>query len=79
MPAVGALLSATINHLDDAKKVTRSCTQPFAQDPSIWKLQVLATDYVKGTLDLKLTLTEGVVVTHCNLRNIIRVKAPTSF
>jgi hypothetical protein len=51
--AVGAL-----DALDDSRKITRAATQPYAQDPSIWALQLLATDKMRGTVSLKLTLTE---------------------
>lgn len=74
MPAAGALLSATVDHIDDARKITRSCTQPFALDASIWKLSVLAVDAIKGTNNLKLTLTEGTKVTKCLIPNLIRVR-----
>lgn len=64
VPAVDATLSVILDNLDDARKVTRAASQPFAQDPSIWKVQLLSTDTVRGTINLKLTLTEGSVVTH---------------
>lgn len=63
VPAAGATLSCILESVDDAKKVTRLATQPFAQDGSIWRLQILATDLIRGTPQLRLTLTEGAVVT----------------
>lgn len=62
MPAAGAVLTCTVDSINDAKKVTRVATQPFAQDPSIWALSLLATDALRGTLNLKLHLAEGATV-----------------
>jgi hypothetical protein len=59
MPASGAVLLIDIQNLDDAKAFTRAATQPFAQDPSIWRLQILATDPVAGTVSLRARLTES--------------------
>lgn len=62
-PAAGAALTATLMSLDDGVKVVRTASQPFAQDPSIWRLSVLSTDQLRGTVDLLLMLSEGSVVT----------------
>lgn len=64
MPAVGATLSVVLDNIDDAKKITRTATQPFAQDGSIWAVSIFSTDNIApGTISLKLTLTEGVKIT----------------
>lgn len=62
MPIDGATLSVLIDTMDqlDAIPLTKAATQPFVQDPSIWKFTVLATDPVRGTKRLKLTLTEPI-------------------
>lgn len=73
MPAVGATLMCVIGNIDDAKKTQRLATQPFPLDPSIWMLQVLATDPVKGTQNLTLTLNEGGKITHGLVKNLFRV------
>jgi len=68
MAAAGATLSVVLDNIDDAKKVTRSATQPYdTSDPSIWYVDVLATDKVRGTVNLVLTLTEDTVVTRGRL------------
>jgi hypothetical protein len=36
----------------------RSASNPFAQDTSIWKVQLLGTDSLKGTVNVAVTLTE---------------------
>lgn len=58
IPAVGSTLTVLANSLDDAKKVTRIATQPFPLDGSIWSFQILGTDPIVGTCNLKLTLNE---------------------
>ena len=67
MPAAGATLQVTLDNLDDDKKLVRSATQPFALDPSIWKLSILATDAVRGTVNLLLQLTESGKITRGRL------------
>lgn len=38
--------------------VARAASNPFAQDTSIWKVQILGTDALKGTVNVAFTLTE---------------------
>ncbi len=61
MPAAGALLTVQIDTLNNANvaALTKTCVQPFPEDPSIWRFTILPTDPVAGTKRLKLTLTEG--------------------
>lgn len=59
MPAAGATLQVLLDCVDDAKKITRTLVQPFPQDPSIWRLDVLPTDKVKGTVTIRLVLNES--------------------
>jgi hypothetical protein len=59
MPAAGASLVVTLMNVDDAKKVVRTATQPYPQDPSIWSIPILATDPLLGSINLKMVLTEG--------------------
>lgn len=74
VPATGATLSIMVDTLDDAKKVTRACTQ-VTGDGSIWRLQFLATDPVTGTANLRLTLTEGAKVTRGYLDSALSIKS----
>jgi hypothetical protein len=62
-PAAGATMSVKLDNIDDAIALTRAATQPFTNDPSIWKLSVVSTDKIIGTCALAITLTEGVKVT----------------
>lgn len=75
MPAAGATLSVTVDNIDDAKKITRPATQPFPLDPSIWKLSILSTDVIKGTQNLKLTLSEGGVQKKGLVKAALRVQS----
>ncbi len=58
MPAATATVQLSMLNIDDAKKVVRFCSQPFPQDPSIWSVALLPTDPLRGTVSLKLLLTE---------------------
>jgi len=59
IPAAGATLAITFTNIDSAREFTRSATQPFAQDGSIWAVPLLATDPISGTVDIKGVLTES--------------------
>lgn len=72
-PASGATLQVVIENINDAKKVTRVITQPFAGDSSIWALPIQTSDGLKGTVNLRLRLTEGAVVTNALVRAALRV------
>lgn len=63
--ADAATLSVVLDSVDDARKVTRAAVQPFPGDLSIWSVDVRAVDATKirGTITLRLTLTEDDVVT----------------
>jgi hypothetical protein len=58
MPPATSTLQVTFKNVDTAKIVTRYASQPFAQDPSIWKVSLLSTDPIAGTVNIKLILTE---------------------
>ncbi len=75
MPAAGASLSVVLDSIDISKRITRTATQPFASDPSIWSVSVLASDTIKGTVNLKLALTEGTVIRRGALLGAIGVEA----
>jgi len=72
-PASGAVLRVTLDHVDDARKITRVASQPFAQDPSVWRIDLLSTDKLRGTISLRLELTEGVKVTRGSAVAALRV------
>ncbi len=59
VPQAGATMTVAFRNLDAAKAFPRVAVQPFAQDPSIWRVSILASDPLRGTVDLRVTLTEG--------------------
>lgn len=60
VPAASSTLQVTVESVDDAKVITRYATQPFAQDGSIWKFSVYAADTIRGSPQVRLTLTEPI-------------------
>ena len=77
VPAVGATLQCTVESLDDAKQIVRLATQPFSNDGSIWKLDFLSTDKIRGTANLRLKLTEGAVIRTGVVKNAFRIQSAT--
>lgn len=59
VPVSGATLTVTLDHIDAARKVVRAATQPFAEDPSIWAIQITTLDKLRGTVNMKLSLLEA--------------------
>lgn len=73
MPATGATLQCTLQSINDDRTVTRYATQPWpTQDPSIWKLSLLTTDDVRGTVAMQLLLTEGGTVRRGTVQRAIQ-------
>lgn len=73
VPAAGATMSVTLENIDDARKLTRLATQPFANDGSIWALQIQASDKIRGTPQLRMTLTQAGVVTSGLVKNALKI------
>jgi hypothetical protein len=74
VPAAAATLTVVLQNIDDARKVTKTATQPYSQDPSIWKFSISSSDTIRGTVNAILTLTEGSKVTKGLLSNAIGVQ-----
>lgn len=77
VPAAGATLQVTVESLDDSKEIVRFATQPFAQDGSIWKLDFLTSDKIRGTANLRLKLTESGVVKSGLVKSGLRISSLT--
>lgn len=73
VPDTGATLSCVVENIDDAKKITRQAVQPFPNDGSIWRLNVLSSDTIRGTPQLRLTLTEGTKITRGLVRLALKI------
>lgn len=79
MPEVGATMEITLGFIDDAKTIVRAATQPYpTRDPSVWALSLFATDSVRGTVDMRLKLTEGSKVTRGVIRQALSVEPQVS-
>ncbi len=76
-PSDGASMSVVITNIDDDKTYTKTATQPFSGDLSIWSFNISASDDVKGTPNLKLTLTEGSTIHRSFIKAAIRVSSLT--
>ena len=59
IPAAGATLQVVFDNIDDAKKITRFASQPFSEDGSIWLVNLLSTDTIDGTVNIRLSLNQG--------------------
>ena len=77
MPAAGAILTVTIDCLNVAKQIVRVAAQPYAQDPSIWALNILSTDTIRGTLPIKLALNESGKKTFGMVNNFFMISPAT--
>lgn len=75
MPIGGATLQVTFVNLDASKQVVRFATQPFPQDPSIWAVTLLATDAIRGTVSLRLLLSESGKLTKGSLQAALAVES----
>lgn len=73
VPASGATLTVLLDAIDDSRKITRSATQPYPGDPSIWSVVLLPADDLRGTVNLKLTLTEGMVITNAQVAAALNI------
>lgn len=80
MPAAAATLQVTFDSIDTSKQLVRQAIQPFVQDPSIWKVDILPTDAgkLRGTVAIRLLLTEGSIVTNGSLRGALRIGVSNS-
>ena len=71
-PPANSTLQVTFLNLNNRKQFTRFASQPFSsQDPSIFKVSILATDPVSGTVSCRFVLTEpsgvGTITKTCSL------------
>ncbi len=74
VPAADATLSVVLDNINTARRVTRSATQPYEGDLSIWSVPVLSTDTLAaGTVSIRLTLVEGGVTRKGLVINAIAV------
>lgn len=53
-------LQVTFNNISDSKQFVRFADQPFDEDTSIWRVTLLGTDPLQGTVSLKCVLSENI-------------------
>ena len=59
IPASGSTVTVTFDHIDSNKKIVRAASLAFsADDRSIWKVSILATDTI-ALNSMNVVLTEG--------------------
>lgn len=73
VPAVGATLVVTLQSIDSTKTATKTATQPFTTDPSIWRISMASTDQLVGSRDMLMALTESGVLTHGRVRAAVSI------
>jgi hypothetical protein len=79
MPPATSTLTVVLENIDDARKLTRTATQPFPEDASIWRVQILATDKIRGTPQMRLTLVEpGPKTTYGLMKDAIRIQSQSN-
>lgn len=75
-PSDGATLQVIVDNIDSAKRLTRTATQPYDGDLSIWTFSILPTDPIRGTVTLLIFLTETdpvTKVTRATIQGALRV------
>jgi hypothetical protein len=78
MPATGSTMTVQLQNIDDSKVVTRTATQPFVGDASIWSIQILATDAVHGSPQMLLTLVEPTKTIRGLVKNAIKIHSTSN-
>lgn len=73
MPPATSTLSVQIQNIDSSKVITRTATQPFPEDASIWSVTVLSTDLIHGSPQLLLTLTEPSKTIRGLVKNAVKI------
>lgn len=77
VPPAGTTLQVTLFNVDDDIQIIRAASQPFSGDLSMWRLALLTTDIIRGTVTMGLRLTEpdgaGSKVIYGRLENALRV------
>ncbi len=73
IPTAGATMTVQFQNVDATKQFTRAATLAFsADDRSIWRVPLLASDPVSGTQSLKIVLQEGSVIRSFTMQGAIR-------
>lgn len=71
IPVADATLTLTFLNIDSSKQFVRFAEQPFDQDGSIWSVDVLPSDPISGTVNVKAVLTEGTKTSTFSLHGVL--------
>jgi hypothetical protein len=62
IPPTGSTVTVTFNHIDSNKVITRTATQKYSDDKSIYSVPILATDRLSfNSMSVKVTNTSPVL------------------
>ncbi len=76
IPLAGATATVEFQNINDAKAFSRAASNPFvADDRSIFKVNILASDPLVGTVSLKIRLIEGASVRTFTLQGALNVES----
>lgn len=73
MPPATSTMTVQIQNIDTNKVITRTATQPYAEDASIWSISILSTDAIHGAPQLLITLTEPTRTLRGLVKNAVKI------
>lgn len=75
VPIVGSTVIVTLMSLDSTRVVTKAATQPFVGDSSMWKFGITPSDKLRGSVNMRLQLSQGGVITNALIQPAINILA----
>lgn len=80
IPAAGASLQIKIYSVNTANIITKTATQPWSEDKSVWEFSLNTTETQKVSgVNLELTLTEGAQVYKFWAKNVLSILPASPF
>lgn len=75
LPNAASTVTVQFNNIDDAVQFTRAATAAFSSDDrSIWQVPILATDNLRGTISLRITLNDNGVIRTVFMDSVLLVE-----
>lgn len=75
VPIAGSTLIVVLMSLDSTRVVTKAATQPFVGDSSIWKFSVTPSDRLRGSVNMRIQLNQGGIITNALIQPAINILA----
>jgi len=75
VPTTGSTLIVVLMSLDSTRVVTKAATQPFVGDASIWKFSVTPSDRLRGSVNMRIQLNQGGIITNALIQPAINILA----